>query len=96
MKKLMMLLVLGVLSAVSLSAQSSVQNKKIRQGVRSGELTLKETVQLKKQQQNLKRTKRIAAADGVITKREQRKIATKNSKLNANIYRQKHDRQARK
>lgn len=96
MKKGIIALIIALFATVSLSAQTIQSNQRINQGVRSGELTKKETLHLKKQQHNLKVTKRKAAADGVITKKEKVKIAKKTNRLNKNIYRQKHDEQERK
>jgi len=93
MKKGIIALMIALFATVSLSAQTIQSNQRINQGVRSGELTKKETVRLKKQQHTLKVTKRRAAADGVITKKEKVKIAKKTNRLDKNIYRQKHDGQ---
>lgn len=93
MKKLIVILTIAILGSVSLSAQTVQQNKRIQNGVVTGELTKKETRQLKRQQKKLKRIKRKAMKDGVVSPKEQSKIAKQEAKLNRNIYRQKHDRQ---
>ena len=67
------------------------QQKRIKNGVRSGELTRGETKRLQKQQVNIQRTKRKAAADGVITRKEKAIIRTKQAKASKNIARKKHN-----
>ena len=71
------------------------QQKRIKQGVKSGELTKKETVQLKAQQAHIQRTKKKAKADGKVTKKERAKIQKKQNKASKNIRSQKHDKQNR-
>ena len=93
MKKLLFILTLAIVGSVSVSAQTVQQNKRIQHGVVNGELTKKETRQLKKQQKKLKRIKRKAMKDGVVTPKEQARIQKQEAKLNRNIYRQKHDGQ---
>lgn len=72
------------------------QISRIEQGVKSGELTKKETKRLMKQEAKLQKHKRIAKSDGVVTKRERSKLNHEANKLSAKIYKQKHDRQKRK
>lgn len=67
------------------------QQKRIKQGVKSGELTKGETIRLQKQQANIQRTKRKAAADGVVTRKERAVIKTKQKKASKNIARKKHN-----
>ncbi|MEO0897235.1 MAG: hypothetical protein AAFY71_12595 [Bacteroidota bacterium] len=71
------------------------QTKRIKQGVRSGELTKKETVRLSAQQARIHATKRRAKADGVVTPAERATIRRKQKRANKNIYIQKNDRQNR-
>ncbi|PWD97920.1 hypothetical protein [Marinilabilia rubra] len=67
------------------------QQTRINQGVKSGELTKRETVKLQKQQRNVRKTKRAAKADGVVTRGERAVIQHKQNKANRNIYRKKHN-----
>lgn len=67
------------------------QQKRIHQGVRSGELTRGEAVRLQKQQANIQQTKRAAKADGVVTKRERAQIHGMQTRSSAAIHRQKND-----
>lgn len=71
------------------------QQKRINQGVKSGELTKKEVIQLQAQQKHVQKTKKRAKADGVVTKKERAKIARKQARASKNINRQKHDGQKR-
>ncbi|MEL6651745.1 MAG: hypothetical protein AAFQ87_13165 [Bacteroidota bacterium] len=71
------------------------QQKRIKQGVQSGELTRRETAQLQRQQRHIQRTKRRAKADGTVTPRERVIINSKQKRASANIARQKRDAQDR-
>ena len=52
------------------------QEKRIRQGVKTGELTRRETTVLRAEQIKIERDKLKAESNGVITKQEKRKIQT--------------------
>jgi hypothetical protein len=67
------------------------QQKRIKQGIESGELTKGESCQLQKQQLNIQRIKRKVAADGVITRKEKLIIKNKQKKASRNIARKKHN-----
>jgi len=92
------------LSGVSVFAQTSkpisktqkLQKHRIKQGVKSGELTRVEAKKLNAQQRNIQKTKAVAKADGVVTKKERKIIKTKQAKASKAIYRQKHDGQIRR
>lgn len=71
------------------------QTQRIRQGVRSGELTRHEAARLAHQQANIRRYERRAERDGVVTFRERARLDNKLDRSRRNIYRQKHDRQDR-
>ena len=71
------------------------QQKRIQHGIKSGELTRKEAVGLQAQQVHINRTKKRAKADGIVTPKERAIIGKKQYKASKNIYRQKHDAQAR-
>lgn len=68
-------------------------SKRIKQGVKSGELTLKETAMLTRQQAKIQRAKKHAKRDGVVTKVEKAKLTKMQTRASRNIYRQKNDRQ---
>lgn len=77
------------------SKRQVVQKKKIKQGVKSGELTRKETKQLHRQQVNIRKTKKAAKADGKVTKKERAVIHAKQNAANRNIKRKKHNARSR-
>ncbi|MEL6256130.1 MAG: hypothetical protein AAFR87_29260 [Bacteroidota bacterium] len=92
-----------VFSSQSSFAQSTLrvgkrqvkQQVRIKQGVRSGELTRKETKALRAQQRHINRTKKRAKADGVVTPAERKVISRKQNRASKSIRRQKNDAQSR-
>jgi len=100
MKKIIFSLVcLFLISSASAFAQSTkaitktqkLQKHKIKQGVKSGELTKREVKKLKAQQRNIQKTKLRVKADGIVTKREKKTIMAKQKRANKTIYREKHN-----
>jgi len=73
------------------NGRQAVQQVRIAEGVKSGELTKAERRALKAEQRHIRRTKRRAKADGVLTPREKHKINRKQNRANRHIRRQKHD-----
>jgi hypothetical protein len=71
------------------------QNIRINHGVVNGELTRREARNLKKQQRHIQIEKKVAKADGVVTRREKAHIRQDQRVANRSIYRQKHDNQKR-
>jgi hypothetical protein len=69
------------------------QAERIAQGVRSGELTVAERRQLRTQQRTIERVQDQAAADGVVTRAERRRLHALQDRASASIHRQKNDRQ---
>jgi hypothetical protein len=69
------------------------QERRIDQGVASGQLNARETVRLERGQQHVDNLENRAKADGVVTKRERANIHAAQDRQSARIYRQKHDRQ---
>lgn len=69
------------------------QTMRINQGVRSGELTRTETRRLVKEQKHVQHEKRLAKADGKITRRERNHIRHEQRVANRDIYRQKNNNQ---
>jgi uncharacterized membrane protein YebE (DUF533 family) len=67
------------------------QDKRICQGIESGELTIKETRQLKRQQRLIRKHKRMAMADGSLTGKERVRLERQLDKAGKNIYRLKHN-----
>ena len=72
------------------------ENQRIRQGVKSGELTRLETARLAHQKNELKREAiRFKTNDGRLSRAERAHLKRDHRKLNRNIRHQKHDRQRR-
>ena len=71
------------------------QAQRIRQGVKSGELTRPETRRLVAGEARLHANEAAAKADGVVTARERARLQAEANRESARIYRQKHDAQTR-
>ena len=71
--------------------QQVCEQKRIYNGVRTGELTPRELSRLEMQQAKIRHDKRYAKADGVVTPYERTVIRTEQARASRNIYRQKHD-----
>jgi hypothetical protein len=72
------------------------ERKRISQGIRSGELTGRETARLKRQKVRLAhREAFMRQSGGVFTPQERAKIQHGLDHLSKNIYQQKHDKQDR-
>ena len=91
--------VLISICTISASAQNRSlrdENRHIRQGVKSGQLTDRETAKLEREKSQLRREAiRYKANDGHIGPRERADLRRDNRRLDRNIFRQKHDRQRR-
>ena len=72
------------------------QEARIQQGVKSGELTPKETAKLEKGQAKVQAMEDKAKADGKVTPKERAKLAKAQNKQSKKIYKQKHDAQTAK
>lgn len=92
------------LGAVTLAAPAQAgvnqhqanQHHRIVQGIKSGELTRHEARHLIRQQASIARYEARSRADGPgLTRAERARIAYRQDRASAAIYRQKHDRQSR-
>jgi uncharacterized protein (DUF3084 family) len=72
------------------------QQKRIGQGVRSGELTKKEVKKLEHEQREINQEKKEAKADGTVTAEERKEIHKEQNQARRHIYRAKHNRRDRK
>ncbi len=72
------------------------QQTRIKQGVKSGELTKGEIKRLEKEQAKIQHDKRAAKADGKVTPQEREKIRREQRKSSRDIYRLKHNERTRK
>jgi hypothetical protein len=71
------------------------QEKRIEQGVQSGQLTQKETARLERGEARIDRKDARAGADGHVGAHEQASIQRSENRESRRIYRQKHDAQTR-
>jgi hypothetical protein len=103
-KKILIAGIIFITSAVILNAQvasktiatrQADQQARIKEGVKTEELTRPEVRKLEREQKNIQIEKRIAKADGKVTPREKRIITKDQNRASRDIYRQKHDAQVR-
>jgi hypothetical protein len=71
------------------------QKERIKQGVRSGELTRRETGGLVRGQVRVNRMERRAEADGKVTRKERLRLERAQNKQSRRIFRKKHNRRSR-
>lgn len=69
------------------------QQKRIDQGVQSGQLTEKEAKKLNKQQERINKKEAKMKEDGKLTKKEREKLKKEQDKASRDIYKEKHDKQ---
>lgn len=72
------------------------QQERIRQGIKSGELTRREAERLKAEEARIRAAERRAKADGEVTAAERARLEKELAKASQNIHEQKHDEQDRK
>lgn len=73
--------------------RESNQVARVQQGLASGSLTAKETMQVEKGQAHVQTMETKAKSDGVVTKQERQKLHHAQDVQSKRIYQQKHDRQ---
>jgi hypothetical protein len=71
------------------------QRERIQQGVKSGELTRRETGRLAAEQRDIRQLERGYKSDGTLTDAERRDLHHEQNQASRDIYRQKHDDQDR-
>jgi hypothetical protein len=71
------------------------QQRRIYRGVRSGELTRRETFRLEREQYRIQRDKQRAKADGDVTARERARLRRELNRSSRHIYHAKHNRRDR-
>lgn len=70
------------------------QQKRIGEGVRSGELTAKEAANLEMREAKIQADKREAKSDGVVTDAERARLQAQENRVSRKIYRKKHNERA--
>jgi hypothetical protein len=103
----LVLLVAGLLGVASSSqaeagvrdpgvnARQQNQHQRVRQGVRSGELTRRETRNLAEGQRDIRQLERAYKSDGQLTRAERVDLHHEQNQASRDIYKQKHDAQDR-
>ena len=86
----------GATTTPGIDKRQANQEKRIEQGVKSGELTKKEAGRLEKRESKLQADKEKAQADGKVTKKERKQLNHEADRDSKAIYRQKHDAQKQK
>ena len=76
-------------------ARQKNQAKRIRQGVRNKELTVKERASIAKAEKDVREEKREARADGTVTGAERKEIHQEQNQASRKIYRKKHNNRTR-
>ena len=71
------------------------QEKRIDQGIKSGELTKGEAARLGAQQEKIKVDEAKAKADGKVTAKERAKLKREQNRASRNVYRKKHNKRGR-
>jgi hypothetical protein len=72
------------------------QQVRIREGVKSGELTRRETHRLREEQRDVRQLERAYKSDGTLTRAERVDLHHEQNQAGRDIRRQKHDRQERR
>ncbi len=72
------------------------QERRIDQGVASGQLTEREANRLNRQQERINKMEDRAKSDGVVTAKERARINAAQNRASRNIAREKHDRQGKR
>jgi hypothetical protein len=76
-----------------IDARQAHQQKRIAQGIESGQLTPKEATRLERGQARIASAEAKAKADGSVTSAERRKLTKMENTESKRIHRQKHDAQ---
>jgi hypothetical protein len=69
------------------------QLNRIKQGVKSGELTRSEAKELIQDRKEIQQEKKEAKSDGVVTKEERKELQEKLNQESQKIYQEKHDQE---
>jgi hypothetical protein len=77
------------------NARQQHQRDRIQQGVRSGELTRRETGRLVEEQRDIRQLERAYKSDGTLTGAERHDLHHEQNQASRDIYAQKHDAQDR-
>ena len=87
---------IGTTSTPRIDQRQAEQQKRINQGVQSGQLTTKEAARLEKGQAHVQKMENKAVADNKVTRKERAHIEHAQDKQSRKIHREKHDKQTSK
>ncbi|HYV04975.1 MAG TPA: hypothetical protein VFB82_10330 [Blastocatellia bacterium] len=90
-----MLLGLSAICFASINGRQYREQRRIREGIRSGELTRREAGRLETEQARIRMYERFARRDGYVSPRERAGLDRRLDRASRDIYRQKHDGQDR-
>ena len=85
----------GSNSTRGIDAREASQERRIQQGVRSGELTRGEYYRLEAEQARIRQMERQAKADGYVSPAERARINAAQNAASRHIYQEKHDSERR-
>ena len=80
-------------STPRLDQRQENQERRIEQGVQSGQLNAREAARLERKQERIDKMEARAKSDGVVTKQERARLHHQENVQSRHIARQKHDRQ---
>jgi hypothetical protein len=83
-------------STVRIDQRQAEQQKRIEEGVKSGQLTAKEAKRLEKGQKRIQKMEDKAVADGKVTFEERDRIERAQNRESKKIHRERHDKQIAK
>ena len=81
----------GSTNTTTIDKRQVQQEKRIQQGLKSGQLTPEEAAKLEKQQQHIRKAEQAARSDGTITDQERRKLHKMQDNASDTIARKKHN-----
>ena len=90
-----LLLGLSAVCSAGVNGRQYREQRRIREGIRSGELTRREAGRLEFEQARIRAYERYARRDGCISPRERARLDRGLDRASRDIYRQKHDGQDR-
>ena len=77
------------------NARQNHQDERIKQGVKSGELTKREAKGLREERRDIKQLEKAYKSDGTLTRAERKDLHHELNQSSQEIYQQKHDAQTR-
>ena len=79
----------------NIDRRQAIQDYRIHQGVRSGEVTRREAYRLEREQAHIRHMERNAKADGYVSHYERDRIRAAQNAASRHIYQESHDRNQR-